>query len=95
VYPGRLVQEKLSTITLGGFTAWDAFLLNPMATIVFGFQRALYTSPGPEGVDRALPDVSLAWLAGALAIVIVASTALLYVTWRTYFSMSGDFAEEL
>jgi ABC-2 type transport system permease protein len=95
VYPGRLVQEKLSTITLGGFTAWDAFLLNPMATIVFGFQRALYTSPGPEGVDRALPDVSLAWLAGALAIAIVASIALLYVTWRTYFSMSGDFAEEL
>jgi hypothetical protein len=42
-----------------------------------------------------LPDVSVAWLAGVLAIVIVASMLLLYLSWRLFFRRSGDFAEEL
>jgi len=58
---------------------------------VFGFQRALYGFVGPQG----LPDVSVAWLAGVLAIVIGASLVLLFLTWRLFFRRSGDFAEEL
>ena len=42
-----------------------------------------------------LPDVSVAWNAGVLGIVLVASAALLSLTWRLFFRMSGDFAEEL
>ena len=95
VYPARLVQDKLSEYAVGGFSLWDAYLLNPVATIVLGFQRALYHTPGADGVDRAMPDVSITWLAGMLGLVLFGSLALLYLTWRTYFRMSGDFAEEL
>ena len=42
-----------------------------------------------------LPDVSVAWNAGVLGIVLAGSAILLYLTWRLYFRMSGDFAEEL
>jgi ABC-2 type transport system permease protein len=102
VYPGALVQEKLSGKTFLGVDLWNAFLLNPLADIVFGFQRALYGTVSPEatvdGVTKrvpVLPDVSVAWLAGVLAIVIVASMLLLYLSWRLFFRRSGDFAEEL
>ncbi len=102
VYPGALVQEKLSGKTFLGIDLWNAFLLNPLADIVFGFQRALYGAVAPEttidGVTTTvpvLPDVSVAWLVGVLAIVIVASTLLLYLSWRLFFRRSGDFAEEL
>ncbi|HSL10245.1 MAG TPA: ABC transporter permease [Actinomycetota bacterium] len=91
VYQGFLVQDKLTDVSLGPFTAWHAYLLNPAATIVFGFQRALYEDVSGDVV----PALSSGELAGMLAIVIVASTVLLALTWRLYFSMSGDFAEEL
>jgi len=35
------------------------------------------------------------WRRSMLGVVIAASTLLLFLTWRLYFSMSGDFAEEL
>jgi ABC-2 type transport system permease protein len=92
VYPGRLVQERLEGVGLDAFTAWHAYLLNPMVTIVTGFQRALYTS---DDVGQVLPSISTGGLAAALGIVIAVSVALLFATWRLYFSMSGDFAEEL
>jgi hypothetical protein len=44
---------------------------------------------------QVLPNVSVAWNAGVLGIVLVASAALLFFTWRLFFRMSGDFAEEL
>jgi ABC-2 type transport system permease protein len=102
VYPGALVQEKLAGETVLGVDLWNAFLLNPLADIVFGFQRALYATVSPEatvdGVTQpvpVLPDVSVAWLVGVLAVVIGASVVLLYLAWRLFFRRSGDFAEEL
>lgn len=99
VYPSALVQERLTQWTLGGISLFNFYLLNPMAGIVFGFQRALYgmvTPIGGEGQPvRVLVDVSVGWLAVVLALVAVASIALLYVFWRTFFRLSGDFAEEL
>jgi ABC-2 type transport system permease protein len=92
VYPGHLVQERLDGVDLGFLSAWQAYLLNPMVTIVTGFQRALYTS---DDVAQVLPTMSTAGLAAALGIVIAVSVGLLFATWRLYFSMSGDFAEEL
>jgi len=49
---------------------------------------------GQDGV-QVLPDVSVAWQLGVLGIVLVGSLALLAFTWRLFFRMSGDFAEEL
>jgi ABC-2 type transport system permease protein len=91
VYPGGLVQEKLAGETLAGLDLWNLYLLNPLTDIVLGFQRALYGIVGPQ----ALPDVSVAWIAGLLATVIGASSVLLLLSWRLFFRRSGDFAEEL
>ncbi len=91
VYQGALVQKFL---TGRSDVLWHAFLLNPLATIVFGFQRALYGVVSPGGQD-VLPDVSLTWMAGMLLAVLAASLLLLGLTWRLFFHLSGDFAEEL
>jgi ABC-2 type transport system permease protein len=91
VYQGALVEEYLSKHSN---VLWNLFLLNPLATIVFGFQRALYGVVSPNG-QHVLPDVSLAWLAGMLFGVLAGSLVLLAYTWRLFFHLSGDFAEEL
>ncbi len=91
VYPGYLVQEYL---TGKADVLWNLFLLNPLATIVFGFQRALYGVVSAGG-QNVLPQVSLRWMGGMLLLVLTCSLLLLSYTWRLYFRLSGDFAEEL
>jgi ABC-2 type transport system permease protein len=91
VYQGALVQTYL---TEKSDVLWNAFLLNPLTTIVFGFQRALYAFVTPDDVP-VLPNVSRGWLAGMLLAVLAASLLLLAYTWRRFFHLSGDFAEEL
>ena len=99
VYQGALVEEFL---TQGSATLWNLFVSNPLATIVFGFQRALYgvvtpivTIDGAPAAVRVLPDVSLSWQAGMLLLALGGSLLLLAYTWRLFFRLSGDFAEEL
>jgi ABC-2 type transport system permease protein len=95
VYPGGQVQDRL---TAAGAPLsphlWTVYLLNPMTPIVSGFQRALYVSITPDGV-RVLPDVSLLALVGMIALVLAFAIGLLMFTWRLFFHLSGDFAEEL
>jgi ABC-2 type transport system permease protein len=89
VYPGpQLVAREL------GARALELYLLNPVTNVVLSFQRALYGGTSPEAL-AALPDPGIAWYAWRLAAVGVVSMALLYVTWRGFYRMSGDFAEEL
>ncbi len=96
VYQGWLVQRKLQTIEILGLDAWALYLLNPVAVIVIGFQRALYSIvvPGP-GKDPILPPMSLGTLTGLLFVVLAVSALLLFLAWRSFFHRSGDFAEEL
>jgi ABC-2 type transport system permease protein len=95
VYQGWLVQQKLETIKILGVDAWVLYLLNPVAVIVLGFQRALYAIvPGP-GADPVLPLMSLQGQAGMLLAALGVSTVLLLLAWRSFFHRSGDFAEEL
>jgi len=103
VYAGARVQQMGAEHRLSGIDLFNVYLLNPMASIVFGFQRALYAAVSPIGklsgggvspVD-VLPGVSMGWLTGVLAIVAVSSLVLLWLTWRVFFRLSGDFAEEL
>jgi ABC-2 type transport system permease protein len=91
VYQGALVHRYL---TGKSNVLWNLYLLNPLATIVFGFQRALYGVVSPAGQD-VLPPVSLRWMGGMLLLVLAASLLLLSYTWRLFFRLSGDFAEEL
>jgi ABC-2 type transport system permease protein len=91
VYQGALAQRFLMDQSS---VFWNLFLVNPLATIVFGFQRALYGVVSPEG-QHVLPDVSLRWMGGMLLLVLACSLLLLSYTWRLFFRLSGDFAEEL
>jgi len=91
VYAASSVFEKLQ----GSFrdkVFLTIYLLNPMSWVVFGFQHALYHSVNPKPVLSPQTDLALG---GWLLLVIAASTALLYLTWRLFFNLSGDFAEEL
>jgi len=92
VYQAGLVQSYFANRGTPGL--WNLFLLNPLTPVVLGFQRALYGAPVQDGV-QVLPDVSVVWQLGVLGIVLVGSLALLAFTWRLFFRMSGDFAEEL
>jgi ABC-2 type transport system permease protein len=96
VYPSAFVATELAKKHVLGISMYHLYLLNPMADIVFGFQRALYGSIRPPGAsaDVLLP-VSVGWLAGLIAAVAVGSIVLMLLTWRRFFRMSGDFAEEL
>jgi ABC-2 type transport system permease protein len=98
VYPSARIVGK----EFHGIPVWKIFLLNPMADIVFAFQRVFYgqvdavvqTPTGPETVHVLIP-VSVGFLAVLLTCVTIGSILLFLLAWRAYFLMSGDFAEEL
>ena len=75
-----------------GITAWRVYLLNPVTWVVMGFQRALYHS---SDAWKYLAPYSAGTLAAGLSIVCGLAALAVYFSWRLYFSMSGDFAEEL
>jgi len=96
VYQGWLVQEKLQTVRFLGLDLWTLYLVNPVAVIVLGFQRALYSIVVPApGEEPILPPMGLGTLTGLLLVVLAVSVLLLFLAWRSFFSRSGDFAEEL
>lgn len=92
VYAIGVVHSKLLEKFAQGEVLWRIYLLNPMAWIVSGFQMALYHSSNDHPV---LIPLSAGRLGISLVVVVALSTLLLYGTWRVFFGMSGDFAEEL
>jgi ABC-2 type transport system permease protein len=96
VYPSSFVSSVLGQRHLFGVSLFHLFLINPLADIVFGFQRAIYGTvrPAAASADVLLP-VSVGWLVVLISAVAVGSLLLLLLTWRAFFRMSGDFAEEL
>jgi ABC-2 type transport system permease protein len=72
----------------------DLYLLNPLTNIVLGFQRAMYGGTDPEHL-ASLPTGDLSWYLIRLGIIGAVSLGFLYVGWRAFFRLSGDFAEEL
>ncbi len=102
VYAGARVQQLGADHSLFGTHLFNLYLLNPMAAVVFGFQRALYGVVTPTAVVAGkltnvpvLANVTVGWLAAVLGVVAAGSVVLLWLTWRTFFRLSGDFAEEL
>ncbi len=95
VYPAGVVMQQLEGRTLAGLDLFWVYLLNPMTNIVLGFQRALYGFHHTRDGLPILPSDGIAWYAGRLGIVATASLLVLLVTWRRFFRMAGDFAEEL
>ena len=94
VYPAALVEAQLAGKTVAGVSLWHLYFVNPMTSIISGFQRALYGEVSPDRVP-VLPDVPVGWVVAVVAVTLVASVALLYAAWRLFFRLSGDFAEEL
>jgi ABC-2 type transport system permease protein len=90
VYAGALVQDKLA----GNDLLWALYWLNPLVPLIAGMQRALYGAVAPEGVP-VLFDVGLGSLALALLVAIALSLLALRFTWGSFFTRSGDLAEEL
>jgi ABC-2 type transport system permease protein len=98
VYPPGLIEQNTGGHSLFGIDLFHLYLLNPMSDIVYGFQRALYGTVNPVvngHPKQVLINESVAWIAGLLGIVLLFSIALLYVSWRLFFRLSGDFAEQL
>jgi ABC-2 type transport system permease protein len=92
VYAAGKTHEQIVNGRWWGPLVWRIYLLNPTAWIVFGFQRALYHSPD---ANTALAPYTAQQLGVRLCVVIVILLFLLYATWRIFFGLSGDFAEEL
>jgi ABC-2 type transport system permease protein len=95
VYAEWLVQKHLQPIHVAGTNAFRLYLLNPLADIAIGFHRALYgieRAPGGTRVLASFTDGTVALLLGA---VLVVSLIALRITWKVFFDLSGDFAEEL
>ena len=94
VYPIGRVYEELSTSTSAYATAaWYIYLANPVTWIVVGFQKALFHPS--DRAQNPLAPFSAGQLGLALTIGMLLGALLVYLAWRLYFSMSGDFAEEL
>ena len=101
VYPSGFLMWKAGHHSVLGVPLSVVYLvLNPMANVVMGFQRALYANVHcPPVIDVnnqcTLYDVSVGQEAVVLAGVVAGSLVLLYLFWRTFFRHAGDFAEEL
>jgi ABC-2 type transport system permease protein len=94
VYPiGTVYTHITGSAKSYAQAAWYVYLANPMTWIVNGFQRALF-HPSDPATDPLAPFTT-AQLGLALSVGAVVLLVLLYLAWRLYFSMSGDFAEEL
>jgi ABC-2 type transport system permease protein len=95
IFPSGFIQERLLE---KAHWLWILYLANPMADILYGFQRAIYGVVDPNGPKQAgyvLANESIGFLAILIGAVAVGSIVLLYLFWRQFFKLSGDFAEEL
>jgi ABC-2 type transport system permease protein len=98
VYASAFLQDRLQA---HGQWLWVLYLVvNPIADIVIGFQRAIYGDVCPRTVVQTTGECQLVHASvGLEALVItgvaVGSVCLLYLFWRHFFKLSGDFAEEL
>jgi ABC-2 type transport system permease protein len=95
VYPiGRVFDYFRGKTNPLAPVAWHVYLANPMTWIVVGFQKALF-HPSDTSAGDPLAPFTATQLGLALAIGAFVLLVLVYLAWRLYFSMSGDFAEEL
>jgi len=92
VYEYLIIKHPASSLAK---LAWYAYLANPMTWIVNGFQKALFQPSNPAATPAPLAPFTAGQLGLALTAGAVILLGLVYLGWRLYFSMSGDFAEEL
>jgi ABC-2 type transport system permease protein len=98
IYPLGLVQQRFEESRFGEAGLYAYLILNPISTILAGFQRAIYknvTYVADGKVQPALLNFSVPKMSLFLGIACVESILLGLLTWRYFFRQAGDFAEEL
>lgn len=96
LYQAHLVKNQLDPYGL----FW-VYFLNPMATVVSTFQRAVYQTPyytdldGERQLLLVLVDPGYLFYLRNLAIGFLISALLLWLARRTFSRLQADFAEDL
>ena len=99
LYAAGYVRQAIDKEGLPGWLYDAYFLVNPMATVVSTFQRAVYQSTyyvDPQGkTQELLADPGYAFYLRNLVIGFAVSGALLWFARRTFNRLQADYAEDL
>jgi ABC-2 type transport system permease protein len=99
VYPINFAFDVLSKRRLFGLKLSSIYMLNPMANVVIGFQRAIYkrlvVRDSGGHLVKTLYQASFGMYVERMAAVIVLSLALLWLAQRVFARAQGNFAQEL
>lgn len=99
VYPINTALGSLAKQSILGIKLSTIYLLNPMANVVIGFQRAIYRKTvvidaGGNPV-QTLYQASYGGYLARLGAVIAFSAALIWLAQRVFAKAQGNFAQEL
>jgi len=98
VYPINTALNALSKHTILGVNLATIYLLNPMANVVMGFQRAIYKHvvvQTPTGPLETLYNAPYSEYVLRLVAVAVGSLFLVWLAQRFFARAQGNFAQEL
>ncbi|MEW6154638.1 MAG: ABC transporter permease [Actinomycetota bacterium] len=99
VYPINFAFDVLSRREVFGVSLSSIYMLNPLANVVIGFQRAIYKHL--EVVDangvvvKTLYQASMGTYVTRMVGVILLSSALVWLAQRVFARAQGNFAQEL
>jgi ABC-2 type transport system permease protein len=99
VYPVNFAFEVFGQRSLFSIKLSTIYMLNPLANVVIGFQRAIYKrltvlDSGGNPIN-VLYQASFGSYVGRLLIVLLCSTALVWFAQRVFARAQGNFAQEL
>ena len=99
VYPINTALDAMKKHSIAGIRVSSLYLLNPMADVVIGFQRAIYKHLVAAGSDgrpvHTLYQGGYGAYLGRLGGVILASLVLIWLAQRVFARAQGNFAQEL
>jgi ABC-2 type transport system permease protein len=99
VYPINFAFDVFGKREVLGLRLSTIYMLNPMANVVIGFQRAIYKHlvvlDSAGNPIKTLFQASMGSYVSRLLVVIVLSTALVWIAQRVFARAQGNFAQEL
>ncbi len=99
VYPINFAFDALGDRAVLGVKLSTIYMLNPMANVVIGFQRAIYKhlqAPDENGnLIKVLYQASVGTYVGRMVTLLLLTTAFLWLAQRVFARAAGNFAQEL
>jgi ABC-2 type transport system permease protein len=99
VYPVNTALNAMRVRSIAGVDLATIYMLNPMANVVIGFQRAIYKHlvvfDGAGNRIETLYQASYQGYVGRLGAVIGVGVVLLWFAQRVFARAQGNFAQEL